>query len=131
MWNHARLRAPQLALDEQGGRLRLDALELHAVVRVAFALQLDPVEARDEVDVPPVAAELAVGDGRQAEVLLQLHHLADQAVFGFLQLFRISLARPHLFTEVMQLMWTEQAADVVGAERGFHQAVALLRQPSW
>jgi hypothetical protein len=31
----------------------------------------------------------------------------------------------------VQLARTQQAADVVGAEWSVHQAVALLRQPSW
>ena len=69
MRHHARLRALEPARDVQGRRFRLRALELNAVIRIFFLVQLDAVEARQEVDVPPVAAELAVGDRLQARGL--------------------------------------------------------------
>src|SRR6185503_11762089 len=100
-------------------------LELHPVVGVAFALELDAVEAGDEVDVPPVAAELAVGDRGQAKVLLQLHHLADQPVLGLRELRRRGFAEADLLAQLVQLVRPEQAADVLGAERPGH----LRRSP--
>ena len=118
--HHARLGAAQLASDEHRRRLRLDALELHAVVRIALSHELNAVEAGDEVDVPPVAAEFAVGDRRKAEILLQLHHLANQAIFGILQLRGGRASQAYLLAHVMQLVRPEQAADVVGAKGSAH-----------
>ena len=45
------------------------------------ALGLDAVELRQEVDVEVGAAELAVGDAAQAQVLLELDDVADRRVF--------------------------------------------------
>src|SRR5262249_61833117 len=49
-------------------RLLVGAHEAHAEV---LGRCLDPVEAAQEVDVPPVAPELAVGDGLKPDRLLQ------------------------------------------------------------
>ena len=121
MRDHARLRPPQLAGDEHGRRLRVGALELRVEVGIALvALELDAVEAGEEVDVPPVAAELAVGDRRQAQVLLQLHDLADQAVFRLPELRGLRFPDAHLLTQLVQLVRAQKAADMVGPERRGH-----------
>ena len=63
MIEHVRLRAPDLARHPHQRRLLVGVLEL---ARRRSALQrLHAAEAAQEVDVPPVAAELAVGDALQ------------------------------------------------------------------
>src|SRR5687768_2669521 len=119
MLEHARFAAPDLARHHHGRRLLVRALELRLAVDIA-GRELDAVEAVQEVDVPPVAAELAVGDRLQADVLLQLHRLADRLVLGGLQLAGGGGALAHLLAQVVQLMGTQQAADVVGPEWRFH-----------
>jgi hypothetical protein len=44
-------------------------------------MTLDAVEPPEKVEVPPGAAELAVGDRLQADLLLLLDDRADLAVF--------------------------------------------------
>src|SRR3989442_1970106 len=77
MRKHAGLRAPDPARQLEQRRLLAGAMEGGELVLG----QLDAVEAVDEVDVPPVAAELAVGDRLQADVLLQLDAFPNAFVF--------------------------------------------------
>ena len=76
------------------------------------------VEAPEEIEMPPRAAELAVGDGMEADVLLLLDDALDLAVFDLLQLRGADLALGALGPRVMDRLGTQQAADMVGAERG-------------
>jgi hypothetical protein len=75
------------------------------------------VEAPEEIEMPPGTAELAVGDGVKADVLLLLDDALDFAVFDFLQLCGVDLAFGVLRPRIMNGLGTEQAADMVGAER--------------
>src|SRR5262249_3412997 len=52
---------------------------------------LDAVEAPEEIEMPPRAAELAVGDRLQSRLLLPLDGPGDLAVLDLLQLPRIDL----------------------------------------
>src|SRR3989442_12030903 len=117
MRKHAGLRAPDPARQLEQRRLLAGAMEGGELVLG----QLDAVEAVDEVDVPPVAAELAVGDRLQADVLLQLDDAPDVLVLGLAQLFSRDFAFFPLRADLVQFTRAQQAADMVGAERGFHE----------
>jgi hypothetical protein len=95
--DHDRPRVPHLAGDDRDRRLLFRTAELGTRVLA----QRDAFQLRKEIEVPPLAAELAVGDALQADRLLPGDDFAD----GFL----IDLSR------------TQQAADVVGAERRINQ----------
>ena len=51
-------------------------------------LELDAADLREEIEVPIVASQLAVGDAFKAGVLLQLYHLADAFVLDLAQPLR-------------------------------------------
>ncbi len=79
----------------------------------------DAVELAQEVDMPPVAAHLAVGDGPKPDRLLPGDDGADAVVLDLAQ--RIG-GRPALLEESARFgerRGAEQAADVIGSERGF------------
>src|SRR6266699_1057789 len=114
---HARLRAPDPARQLEKRRLLVGALERGEPVDG----QIDAVEAVNEVDVPPVAAELAVGDRLQADVLLQLDGVLDAFVLHGAQRRTVDLALLVSGARGMECLRAQQAADVVGAERGFHE----------
>src|SRR4051812_47666482 len=101
--DHDRLAVAQFADDGRDGRLLLGAAELRSRVLA----QLDAVELRQEVQVPPLAAEFAVADALQADGLLPRYHLADGA---------LALGAP--------VRWTQQAADVVGTKGRRQSALA-------
>src|SRR5258708_5356274 len=67
-----------------------------------------------------VAAELAVGDRLQAEIFLELDRLADVLVLDLLQLRIGQLAFAVLRAGLVQLLGTQQAADMVGTEWRLH-----------
>ncbi len=64
-------------------RLGLHALELDAVVEL---VDLDAVEHAEEIEMPPGAAEFAVGGELEADLFLLLDDLLDLAVFDLFQL---------------------------------------------
>ena len=78
---------------------------------------LDAVEAPEEIEMPPRAAELAVGHGLQADLFLALDDAFDLAVFDRLEVGRRNLALGALRARLAQRGRAQQAADVVGAER--------------
>src|SRR5262249_24434077 len=112
---HRRLGAPDLARDFHERRLLLGILEFRVAVGVAL-VERHAVEVGDEVDVPPVAPELAVGHRLYADRFLLRDDLADMLVLDGFQLGRARLAGPGLVARVVQLLRAQQAADVVGAE---------------
>ena len=88
-----------------------------------------------EIDVPGIPAELAVGRGLQADVLLKLHRLADRLVLGRAQLLGGDFAALSRRAGVDQLARPQQAADMIGAIRRRvpwrHELLPVLRrQPS-
>jgi hypothetical protein len=72
----------QLAGDLYAAGFGLHAVELNALLRF---IALHAVQAVKEIEVPPRAAELAVGDYFQAAGALVLYHLADRFVFDLAQ----------------------------------------------
>src|SRR5215471_18586411 len=100
----------------QHHRLGLRALEFDlALAEIGF----DAVELAEKVVVPEGAAELAVGDGLQAHLFLLFDDGGDLAVFDRAQLVGADLATLALGARVLQGGWTQQAADVIGAEWRF------------
>src|SRR4029079_9154289 len=80
-------------------------------------MALDPVEPPEKVQVPPGAAELAVGDRLQADLLLLLDDRANLAVFDLLEFGARDLAVGAALARLLQCRRAQQAADMVGAER--------------
>ena len=90
---------------------------------------LGAVEAPEKIEVPPGAAELAVGDGLQADVFLLLDDPLDLAILDRLEIGGADLALGAPLPRLLQGGGTQQAADVVGAERGlgsFHRLTPTL-----
>src|SRR5207302_4094171 len=78
---HDRLGPRQLAVDAQARSEQLDVALGGAEARLdARRDDGDVGKLLDEIEMPPGAAELAVGDAAIAEILLQPHHLADAIV---------------------------------------------------
>ena len=100
------------------GRREVDvalvAVKMHGDVLLDLLHAADLVH---EVHVPRRAAELAVGDALQADVLLHLHDRADRIVLDGLQLRGADAAVLVIVARAQQLLRTQQAADVIGAKR--------------
>ena len=79
--------------------------------------ELDAVEAGEEVEVPPVATELAVGDRSESDAELLLDDVADRVVLDRRQLACWELAVAPALTDLGEVARTQQAADMVGASR--------------
>ena len=80
---------------------------------------LDAVEAPEEIEMPPGAAEFAVGDRLQAGIFLLLDDVLDLAVFHRFQFVCRDLALGAALARLFQRRGPQQAADVIGAERRF------------
>ncbi len=68
--------------------------------------------------MPPGAAELAVGDGVETDVLLKPDGVADRRVLDFGERLGGNLATLAPLARVQQLLRAQQTADMVGAKRG-------------
>ena len=99
MLQHRMTGETELAGDARRARPRLHALELNAVVEL---LDLDAVEHAVEIEMPPRAAEFAVGGDLQPDLLLLLDDLLDLAVFHLLELCRADLALFALGARVLE-----------------------------
>jgi hypothetical protein len=74
------------------------------------------IEALQEVDVPPVPAELAVGRRLQADRFLLRDCVADAAVLDFAQRGAVDLSALGCRTGLAQLLRPQQAPDVIGVK---------------
>jgi hypothetical protein len=74
-------------------------------------------ELLEKVHVKKRTPELAVGDALQPDGFLFLHHIANRFVFDGTQLFFGDFAALKTSARVFHSLWTEQTADLVGAER--------------
>src|SRR5215472_14736229 len=113
---HRMVGKADLAHDAQPLRLGLHATELDALLGL---VNLDPVEHAEEVEVPPGAAELAVGRKLKAEFLLLLDDLFDLAVLDRLELGGGNSALFALCARLFERRGGQEAADMIGAERRF------------
>src|SRR6185437_3498615 len=122
----------ELAVDADRGGGELDVprgvVELHRQVARRLG---HPAEGVDEVHVPGGPAELPVGGRLQADLLLHLDRAGDLKVLHRAQVRRRDPSGREVLTRLQQALRTEQAADVVGAERGArpggHGYLVLLR----
>src|ERR1700730_9076012 len=113
MFDHGmRAVGAELADDAQHHRLGLPALELDlALAEIGF----DARKLAEEVVVPKRAAELAVGDRSQPDVLLLADNLLDLAVFDRGELGGGDLAALTLAARRFERGGAEPAAHVIGA----------------
>ena len=105
-----------LADDARAFRPGLQALKRDALLH---DVALGAVQAPQEVEMPPGAAELAVGDRREPDLLLLLDDALDLAVLDRLEVGGADLALGALLARLLQGGRAQQAADVIGAERRF------------
>src|SRR4029450_1447784 len=77
--------------------------------------------------MPEVAPELAVGHHRQAERLLPRHRAADVTIFDLAQVRGRDGAGPGRHARRAQLGWSQETADLLGAERWRHAHFPLSR----
>ena len=104
------------------------ALALAGEVGRPLALrQPDPGEPTEEVEVPPVAAELAVGDRVQPDRLFTGGELGDALVLDGLELVGRQLAVLARLARRQQPSRAEQAPDVVGATGELSHGTARRR----
>jgi hypothetical protein len=80
-------------------------------------VRLDPAQLLKEVDVEIGAAEFAVGDRLQADILLELDDLGDCLVLDLAQLGGAELALGLLVARLEQVLGAQETADMIGAER--------------
>lgn len=102
-----------LPSDVHGMRLRRDALESHAAV---FLDDLDAIEAAEEVEMPEGPAELAIRDRLQPDSFLLGDDAGDLDILDRAQSGSIDLTAGEALAGVVNGCWTQQAADLVGAE---------------
>src|SRR5262249_32175474 len=90
--------------------------------RVSAADRIDAqfAERAIEETVIGAAAEFAVSDEFEAEPLLQADRLDNRFVFGDRERGLIDFAFGKAGTLAHQFRWTQQAADMFGAERRLH-----------
>ena len=92
-------------------------------------VELDAFEAAEEVPVPGGAAELAVGDSLEPDLLLARDDALDGRVLDRRQLALTELALGIAGTRLLDLGRTQQASDMIGPERrhaGRHVFVLLI-----
>ncbi len=84
---------------------------------LAGGIELGAVEPLVEIELPPGTPELAVGRKLEPDLLLLLDGFLDLAVLDRLELLGGDLALPMLGARLLERRGTQQAADVIGAER--------------
>ena len=112
-----------LSGDLQRLRLGLHALELDAVLGLD---DVDAVERAEEIEMPPGAAELAVGHRLQPDRLLLRDDVADQPVLDGAKRVGADLALGPRGARLLELRRPQQAADLVGAKRRFARHAEIL-----
>ncbi len=94
----------------------LDAGELNAFIGVE---QFATDQVAEKIEMPPRAAELAIRRKLQAGGGLLVHDLFDLQVLGLAQIVGRNLALRQPGARFLDARRPQQAADLVGAERGF------------
>ena len=94
----------------------LHAGELDALVGMK---QFAAGEIFEKIKMPPGAAEFAVGGEFQADLRLLVHHLLDLAVLDLAQVVGGDFTLLQSGAGFLDARRAQQAADLVGAERGF------------
>ncbi len=83
---------------------------------LAGRVELDAVEALVEIELPPGAAELAVGRELEPDLLRLADRLLDLAILDLLQLRGGDLAALMPGAGLLEHHRAQQRADVIGAE---------------
>ena len=83
----------QFAGDAHAVGFGLHAVKLNALLRF---VALHPLQAVEEIKVPPGATKLAVGHHLQAAGALLFNHVANRLVFYRTQLLRVNLTAGEL-----------------------------------
>jgi hypothetical protein len=78
--------------------------------------EADAFEPAEEIEMPPVATELSVGDGPQANAFLVGGDLGDRLVLDGAQLRTADRTIAPRLSGTRQTLRSQQAADVVGSE---------------
>ena len=86
---------------------------------------LDAVEAPEEIEMPPRAAEFAVGDRLQAGLLLLPDDAFDLAVLDRLSAAASISPLANFVARLLQRRGAQQAADVVGAKGRLGALISL------
>src|SRR5450759_1636111 len=94
----------------------LDARKLDTLFGVE---QFAARQLREKVKMPPRAAKFAVGREPQSDRSLLVHDLFDFHVLDLAQIVGRYLALLQPGARLLDLRRAQQAADLVGAERGF------------
>jgi hypothetical protein len=102
------------------------ALEGDALRRLE---SLDAGQPLQEIEVPHGAAVFAVGHGFEPDLLLPPDSFDDRLVLDLAQRRRVDLAAGAALARLLQLRRTQQAADMVGAERRRGPLHGSLRLP--
>src|SRR6202040_254301 len=130
MPDHRVTRKPaEFAVEPQQDRPRLRSLELELALAV---VRFDAVEPDQEIGLPGGAAIFTVGDGVEADLLLFADQLGDLLVLDRLQGLGIDFAALALTARLLERRSAQQAADVIGAERGScaeHHGCSLGNRP--
>ena len=129
MLEHRMVGEADLADDARALGAGLQALERDALLH---DVALDAVETPEEIEVPPGAAELAVGDRLEPDLLLLLDDALDLAVLDRLELGGVISPLARCSRASFSAGRTQQAADVIGAERRLGSLhVVTLRYCAW
>ena len=104
----------ELAHHAQHHRLGLRPLELDLALA---EIGLDAIELTEEIVVPEGAAELAVGDRREAGLFLPADDFLDLAVLDRFELLGAELAALALRACLLEGGRAQQASDMIGAKR--------------
>ena len=73
-------------------------------------------KSSNEIGVPVLTPELAVGNDRKPDVLLHPYNVPDSSVFDFAKRGGVDLARFEIRARRMHCRRTEQTADGIGAK---------------
>ena len=103
----------ELGVDLDAFGLGLHAVELDGV----GGIERDAVETAEEIEMPPRAAQFAIGGELEPDLFLFLDDLLDLAVLDRAQRVGRDLAALAFGAGLLQHWRSQQAADMVGAER--------------
>ena len=105
-----------LALDARAFGPRRHAREGDSLVH---HVALDAAETPEEIEMPPGAAELAVGNRLEPGLLLLGDRALDLAVLDLGERVGVDLVARAFLARLLQCGGAQQTPDVVGAERRF------------
>src|SRR4029078_3604237 len=123
-----------LAVDADCLMLGLDAVKLDPGIGRDRG---DAFQAPEEIEMPPRAAEFAIGRKLEADVFLLFDDFLDLAVFDRLERCGVDLTLGMLGTRIPQRRRAQQTADVIGPERRrgasahfiFPRPLRIIRRP--